>query len=137
MSIVNFLSEYRLYIFIVVVVVLIISRKKIVGFLKRKKKEIDYAPIMDNGKSFDSEFDFNKSSGEERDKYQKKLDDINKELESIKIEQGRVDSEYNKKKIMLMHQERQLGLQYNTYLNNLKNLDKMIADQEQMEAELG
>ena len=132
----DFLSDNSFILFIVALVLLVIFRKRIIGIFKRKRK-VDYSSMMSNGVSFDAEFSFNKSTSEERDKYQGRLEEINKELESIKVEQSRIDGEYNKKKIMLLHREKQLSLQYNTYLNSMRNLDKMIDDQEQMEEELG
>ena len=122
--------------FIGVVILLAVFRKKIMGLFKREKK-IDYSSMMDDGVSFDDEFDFNKSAYDDKEKYEKRLEEIDKELTSIKAEKEAVIEEFGKKKVMLIHKEKQLSLQYNTYLNNLKSVDQMISNQEQMKKELG
>lgn len=137
MNIIEFLSKYRALIFLIIVIVIAVFRKRIKGFFKRKKKVIDYSSRMDNGLSFEETFDFSKTSAEDKDKYEKKLKEIDEEITKVKSEMETIDTDYNKRRIMLVHKEKQLGLQYNVYVANLKNLDKMVADQKQMEEELG
>lgn len=133
---IEFISEYRFYIFLIVGIIVVMFRKRIKELFQRKKK-IDYSSRMDNGQSFEEQFDFNKTTAEEKDKYEKRLDDIDKELKTVKSEEETLDTNYNKKKIMLVHREKQLSLQYNAYVVNLKNLDAMVGNQEKMEEELG
>lgn len=133
---IEFISEYRFYIFLIVGIIVVMFRNKIKELFQRKKK-IDYSSRMDNGQSFEEQFDFNKTTVEERDKYKGKMDGIDKELKTVEAEEADLDRNYNKKKIMMVHREKQLKLQYNAYVANLKNLNEMVEDQEKMEEELG
>lgn len=131
---IDFIMRHKPEAVILILVVLFFFRKKIARLFKKEKK--DYPPPMPNGESFEGTFDFNKTLAEEKDTYEKRLQEIDKELESINAERNKMEEGYTKRKTMLLHRERQLKLQYNTFLGNMKNLEKMTQEQEEMEQEL-
>lgn len=109
--------------------------------IKPHYKKVDYNDAMHNGQSFDVVFDFNSSIASEKGKYEQRLEQIDQELSGIKLELKKLEDEYSKigaeyqrRKDIILHHERQLVLQYNTFIKNLDNLNMMVKEHEKAEA---
>ena len=147
----GFISSHKFEGLMILLVVAVIFRKKIMSVFRKKQKggqKVDYSSMMSNGESFDATFDFNKTIASEKNLYEKRLEQIDEELKSIKLElarleeeylkrKGTLEEEYSTKKDMIMHQERQLVLQYNTFIKNLNNLNAMSKEHEAIEKSEG
>ena len=134
---IDFILTHKFEIALGILVILILFRKKIKKFiLKKQKKRFSYTKMpdmMDDGKSFEAEFNFNKISAEEGDRYEKKLKEIDAELKKIGREEIDIEEEFKKKKFMLIHKRKQLSIQYNMYLNNLKNVNLLLDNQKKLD----
>lgn len=132
---VEFVLRHKVEGLFVLVIVAVLFRKKIMGTFRKKQKgqKVDYSSMMSNGESFDTTFDFNKTISSEKNLYEKRLEQIDEEMKSIKMELGRLEEEYTKKKDMLLRHERQLVMQYNTFIKNLNNLNEISKEHEAME----
>ena len=123
----EFITERYFEIIVITFLLLFVFRKKLFKKKIKKKVSFDYSDIMDNGTSFESEFNMNKVSAE------KKLHEIDEELKKLGEEETKAEEEFRKKKFMMIHKRKQLSIQYNMYLNNLKNVERLLENQKQLD----